>query len=570
VGVGKFAILAVAVAFCVGCGQTHAGKPPDDGGNPNIGPDAGADAGPADSGTPDAGPPDAGHDAGTPPDAGFDAGTPPDAGSDAGTPPDAGSDAGTPPDGGTDGGPKFGGPGPWPLTNQIYGTADGIQEQPVVGVTTDETQNLWVATNAALYVMKPGDTRFRRFDASSGTAVVGPIEHRLHLPGNDATECYDSAGTFRPCPYGSADQPGISEIVGGGSNEVFVGYYGHHNYNDPNDGTEQDPYRHSGKLDRVRLQLDGSLEVIRFDMVSNNTVMYWHNRTVERMVYDHFKHPHELYVGTDHGVDKISPDKWKPNDPPPNSWFLLPQNQQSWMSDHLHPQACYHHTCSTTTDDPDLRLGDWRGLALDSSGDLWVAGRWAAGAIVYTADNTNWYNNPRDPVTKASAYKAAFGDSYTYCDGNRPIFCVPREGDFVNLSAVAVTKDPQTGLDVVWFSSGVVYNDIGDINYGVAAWRAKPGPGQQQFTYFDPVRDIGMAESTVRDMLALPDGRLVFVGPTTGLTIWDPVKGTHVSIRSGQGIPDDHVLGMELDNMVNPPALHVSTWGGAAVLRKLP
>src|SRR5436305_903644 len=80
------------------------------------------------AGPPDSGPPDAGPDAG-PADAGLDAG-----------PPDAG-DAGTPTDGGTDGGLTFGGPGPWPMTNVTYGGAEGIQESPVVGVSTDETQN---------------------------------------------------------------------------------------------------------------------------------------------------------------------------------------------------------------------------------------------------------------------------------------------------------------------------------------------------------------------------------------------------------------------------------------------
>jgi hypothetical protein len=535
--VGKVTGIALAVAFCVGCGSKQA-TPPDNGGNPNTG----VDAGKPDPGPPDAGPPDSG----TP-----DAGTP-----DAGTP-----DAGTP-----DAGPKFGGPGPWPMTNQIYGAADGIVEQPVVGVSTDETQNLWVATNQALYVMRPGETKFHRFDASSGSTTVesNGVEHRLHLPGNVAASCPDPSGTFTPCLHGDADSPGISEIAGGGMNEVFVGYYGHHDWNDPNDGTNLDIWRHSGKLDRVQLKGDGTLDVVRFDMVSSDTTQFWHNHSVERMIYDHFKHPHELYVGTDHGVDKFSPDKWHP----PVGWFNSPQNNLQWMSDHLHPRACYHAVCAG---DANQRLGDWRGLALDSGGDLWVGGRWAAGAITYLADNTNWYNNPRDPVTKASAFKQAFGDPYYgNCSGERPVFCTPQEGDFVNLTAVTVTKDPKTGQDKVWYSSGVIYNDPADVNYGVAAFLAHPGPGDQVWTYFDPIRDIGMAEVNVRDMVALPDGRIVFAGPNTGLAIWDPVAKTHVSIRAGQGIPSDNVLRLDLDTMVNPPALHVATYGGAAVLRVLP
>ena len=79
-----------------------------------------------------------------------------------------------------------------------------------------------------------------------------------------------------------------------------------------------------------------------------------------------------------------------------------------------------------------------------------------------------------------------------------------------------------------------------------------------------------MTESNVRDMVALPDGRLVLAGPNTGLVIWDPASGKHTAIRAGQGIPDDRVYRIEVDSMVDPPALHVATAGGAAVLRVLP
>jgi hypothetical protein len=395
--------------------------------------------------------------------------------------------------------------------------------------------------------MRPGDKRFHRYDARDG----------LHLPGNPDASCGDPYGTMTPCMHGDADSPGISEIVGGGPDEVFVGYFGHHDWNDPNDGNWYDPWRHSGKLDRVRLNANGTLEVIRFDMLSGLTPQFWHNRTVFRMVYDHFLHKHELYVGTDHGVDKFSPDKWKLPDPKPNDWFNGPTNNLVWMSDHLHPQACYHHWC----DDPnyplesDLRLGDWRGLAFAPDGDLWVAGRWAAGKIIYVADNSVWFARGGD-----KAYAPAFGDHYTGgCTDNRPVFCVPAEGEIVSLSAVTVATDSR-----VWFANSVFSSDPNEKPYGIAVF---DGRG---FTYFDPIRDAGMSEVNVRDMVALPDGRLVLAGATTGLVFWDPVKGTHTQVRAGQGIPDDHVNRLELDTMVNPPALHVSTWGGATVLRVWP
>jgi len=68
------------------------------------------------------------------------------------------------------------------------------------------------------------------------------------------------------------------------------------------------------------------------------------------------------------------------------------------------------------------------------------------------------------------------------------VFCAPLEGDVVNLSAVTVTKDGK-----VWFASGTLYNDATDVPYGIAAWDGR------QFTYYDPVRDVGVPESHIRD-----------------------------------------------------------------------
>ena len=104
-------------------------------------------------------------------------------------------------------GNKFGGPSPWGAANTIHIAGDGILEQPVIGATTDEAQNLWVATHSALYLLKPGETLFRRFTVRDG----------LHLQGNRVEYCdADFAGGDRSCPiFGAAANPGISEIEGG-------------------------------------------------------------------------------------------------------------------------------------------------------------------------------------------------------------------------------------------------------------------------------------------------------------------------------------------------------------------
>jgi hypothetical protein len=452
------------------------------------------------------------------------------------------------------------------MNNVTYGAADGIQETPVVGMSTDESQNIWVATPSALYVMPPGKTHFTRFSTGSG----------LHLPGVDMDHCYDPTGGHNPqggnngylspCPDSAANGAGISEITGGGPNEVLVGYWGNHDDNlgslpdgTPIEGTSSDPERHTGKVDRVRLTLDASgapssIQVVKFDVLSTNSNEFWHNRDVERMIYDHFIHRHELYVGFNHGIDKLSPDLWA--EPDPHLWFLV--SYTTWMSDHLHPQVCFHAACGSAGPEGSTQmLGDWRGLGLDAKGDLWVGGRWAAGRIRYAQSNADWYNTPR---ADGPAITPAFGDGYT--GGNcgstaAPVFCPPLEGDPVNISATTVTPD-----GTIWFSSGTLFHDSRDVPYGIASFTT-------HFTYFSPSQ-AGMSEAHVRDMLALPDGRLVIAGLSTGLVFWNPTTGKSVQLHAGQGIPSDTIFRMELDGMVTPPVLHVATANGAASIRVFP
>src|SRR5207248_7472520 len=121
----------------------------------------------------------------------------------------------------------------------------------VVGITTDETQNIWLAMHGARYVMRaptatrPGDTTFRlRFDGSKGQHLKAPNSYQpdtdLHLQNNPIS--YTDIGLasgVNETILGAASDPGITEIVGGGPNEVFVGYFSFHDFvhPDPNDST---------------------------------------------------------------------------------------------------------------------------------------------------------------------------------------------------------------------------------------------------------------------------------------------------------------------------------------------
>ena len=509
------------------------------------GQDAGSDAGALSDGGADAG------DAGS--DAGFDGGVNSDGGADDGGT-DGGVDGGAS-DGGmdgitsshTDGSFVAGASSPWPAGDTVYNSGNGLLESPVIAASTDEHQNLWVATREALYLLTPGAQKFRRFDAASG----------LHLASNPVSyyDCGPTVPFDDSSPWGcrwdvgAATGAGITDLAGGGAGEVFVGYDGQWDDNDRS-WDLVDTTRHSGKLDRVRLNDAGSITVQRFDMFSSNTMKYWENRAVQRMIYDHVKHPHELYVGFDHGVDRVLPDAYR--DPSPGEWLGTVEHE--WVADHIHPRACFHHAC---INDSDLMLGGWHGLALDGDGNLWVGGRWAAGLVRWQPQALQNSNGPvwiqtwgtltdkQGDKTGGNPFIFAFGDPYP---PNPPVFRPAQEGEPVEISAVTVAPDGK-----VWFGSAM--------GYGIASWDG------HAFAYYDAIHNAGAQQSDVQDLVALPSGKLAIASPNSGMVIWDPSTGQSVAVRlPGTGT----VTRMWLDTMVKPVTLYVSTDGGVAAIRNLP
>jgi len=453
---------------------------------------------------------------------------------------------------------QFGTQGPWAIENDVYGGAAGILESPVVGATSDEAENRWVATQGALYLLRPGEKTFRRYTGEDG----------LHLPGFPARYCGDrpmQPGDHcgQTIEYGEAAPPGITHIVGGGPDEVFVGYQGVDEMPadmtcPPKDPTKSvgygdycDPNRHSGKMDRVRLLADGTLQVDRFDFVAGqHGAEYWHNRTVHTAAYDHFAHPGTLYVGTNHGVNIVFPDRFRY--PAPGEWFDLANVE--WLGDHLHARVCQFDPPAPCPPDSEAgqRMGGWRGIAIDANGDVWHAGRWTAGLITWNDDPMTWVNRPG-----AAAFKLAFGDPYPTSANdegfqNEPVFKVNAEGDSVYLTGVAVCPDGRA-----WFASRGPQNGT---THTLAVWKGR------SFETFDPAA-LGLGETPLSDVECLPDGRVVLAGPTKGVVLYDPVARTSVRVP---GLPSERVYDVEVDRMVSPPALHVATAGGAAFLRVLP
>lgn len=458
---------------------------------------------------------------------------------------------------------RFGTQGPWPIQNVVYGRADGILESPVVAVTTDEAQNRWVATPRALYLLRPGDKTFRRLDELDGLNL-GAITGRE--PGPVGWEKYcdmrpvaDDAACRGEVVWGGASGRGIRSLVGGAAGEVFVGYHGEHTPDLPlcegDPGylgyDDCDPKRHGGKIDRVRLEANGAPSVTRLDFFSNaHGFNYWHNRTASRLAYDHFVNRGTLYVGTEHGVDIIFPDRWTPFTGAGKGDLAAWVN--TWFGDHLHALVCYHKACDGTGSG--LRMGGWEGLAIDADGQLWHAGHWTAGRISWDPDPLHWMQR------NGAAFTAGFGDPYPSGPNdegfeNEPVFKVAQEGDFVRLSGVAVCPDGR-----VWFSS---WGPETGTAHTVAVWTGR------RFDTWDATH-LGLGTNAVEDIACLPDGRVVLASRGAGLVLYDPAAGTSKTIRAGDGIPSDQVIRLEVDRMTDPPSLHVATTGGAAVLRVLP
>ena len=471
----------------------------------------------AQPGSPDPVPPSIGPvDSGAPDSGTLDSGTP-----DSGTP-----DSGVPDAGPTVDAHRIGGlgAGKWPTAPvTIYGFAQGLLEAPI-SASTDEGENIWVVSEKALYLLQPGGHTFRRYTAQDG----------LHLG------------------PGWTEPPDVTLVVGGQPGECFIGYYAHDTFDPPNTHpqfahTVNDPVAHLGKMDQVLLRENGTLEVRRYDFKNSNDPFYFETRTVMSAVYDHFQHPGNLYVGSNHGVTRIVPGKWR--EPKTSSEKADPHSVElEWYADHIHPWVCFG---GCWDEKHNISFGDQFGLTLADDGRLWMGGLTTAGAVHFKEDLKEWVKswapyNPFDP---------AFGDPYP---GNPPVFNPPAEGDYVNIRAVAAAKD-----GTVWFASGEVEGWRGT-TYGLASWN-----GGNRFTHVDPTA-IGAVEYNLLELVAWPDGRLVLGFPSSGLLVWKPgdPRGTRLTMRDG--LPGERIGRLYLDRMVNPPALYVPTEGGLAVFRSLP
>jgi hypothetical protein len=412
------------------------------------------------------------------------------------------------------------GPGPWPAARvTVYGRADGLDAPLILEASSDEAQSVWAVSHEALYLMQPGQIRFRRYTGADGLSLA------------------------------NAEPPGIVAVTGGAANEAWVGYEGASGI----DG-QIDPTRFRGKLDRVRLRPDGTLDVTHYNVHNNDGVgfdskgnviraadgcpdphltdwSYNENRSVRSFLYDHEYHRGTLYVGFQHGVTRIEAGKKDPT-------------HCFDYADHVHP---------TVRDSLGVqRMGDWRALALDPSqrvnwrtgkaarGHLWMGGKYTAGAIAWTPALFDWTFNARNPFVKA------FVDP--------PVFPVLPGEDPIHVHGIAPMSD-----GTVYIASGPGTGG----NLGFAVYKAE----NQPVTYFTPA-SIGLPKSDIIDMRRLPDDTVLIALEGTGLFRSNPRPAPRGTMEGPlAGLPSKQINRLYVDEMVIPTAVYVATANGFAVVR---
>src|SRR5438067_13160698 len=280
---------------------------------------------------------------------------------------DAGPTDGGPTDGGAADGPTDGGgytpPPPIQFPTEAGWSFLGPQNDgphDVYQVTADQSGNIWVAGGEdGLFLLRPGATKFQRFTIADGLHPYG------YLPdGSD--------------PVGPKFLKVIA-VTGGPANTVFVGYEGLPGCEGAWDNPANRPglngpglayvYK-SGDADRVTVDSTGKLKVVHYDIFSGPGIVpnELDGReklcTIYRIVWD--ANGNNLWFGGNHGFAWGDPS-YAGNPTCDGQWAC------SGVVEHSHP-AFNGCTGETTCPAWAWITEDYRGIAVDPSGDVWFGG----------------------------------------------------------------------------------------------------------------------------------------------------------------------------------------------------
>ncbi len=224
----------------------------------------------------------------------------------------------------------------------FYGPQHG-GPRTAFGVSADPAGNLWVAGgDDGLFLLTPGATRFRRFTAADGLASYADD---------------DGVHGYR-----------VLSVAGATAHSAIVGYQGIHGGAD-----EADPawMVKSGDADRVEWNGAGLL-VKHFDLATPPGVSTTYPqgrdkiRDVFRIVYD--AKSGDVWFGGNHGIAQYDAKLGR-----------VFEHQHADINGYL-PNGNYT-----------LLSGDWYGLALDQSGDVWLGGGHRLARLSYASERRQFW-----------------------------------------------------------------------------------------------------------------------------------------------------------------------------------
>ncbi len=199
---------------------------------------------------------------------------------------------------------------------------------PVIDASPDEAGNIWAVSPDALFVLRAGAAKFRRYTDADGLHVWSVI----------------------------------TAVAGGGPNQGFVGLEGYESDFPDMDTMDE---KLLGNAEKVTLNQDGTITTLHYDNIhADVSANYWETRSACRLLYVHDgPNAGHLFMGSNHGITHIFHDGW---------------------GDHIHPEVVWEP-------DNALRIGLYYGLAIDPvTNGLWACGRDGCGLQSFNADPRAW------------------------------------------------------------------------------------------------------------------------------------------------------------------------------------
>jgi hypothetical protein len=228
----------------------------------------------------------------------------------------------------------------------------------------------------------------------------------------------------------------------------------------------------------------------------------WENRSPRRIMFQHMgvAAGHSFW-GFNHGVSHVFNDTF---------------------GDHVHPEVWYQFDGGMTE-----KIGEFYGIAILPTGDVWMAGRYAVGLQPFNPQpHFDWVNGRFIYAFTTDTSDHSLNTQVGYTENNR---------------GAAVTPD-----GVLWLAR---------LGGGLVSWDPKSNN-------YNAIRRWSQVPANLLDVQADPDGTLWLVDQGGTLYRFTPGTGALATWPGVGGVTRIYV-----DTMVSPRAVYVSMSSGLAVIR---